>query len=95
LNTITPHLALATIHAVRHLDHVRSLAASRRAASPTGGIALVILLLVVTLLAGLARTARGLAELASEFLRVAAQMTSAFFMMVIVIAVAVILLIHP
>jgi hypothetical protein len=95
LNTITPHLALATIHAVRHLDHVRSLAAAKTPARSTGGIALVILVLVVTLLAGLARTARGLAELASEFLRVAAQMTSAFFMMMIVIAVALILLIHP
>ena len=95
MNTITPHLALATMHAARHLDHIRSLAAARTAARSTGGIALVILVLVVTLLAGLARTARGLAELASEFLRVAAQMTSAFFMMVIVVAVALILLIHP
>jgi hypothetical protein len=95
LNTITPHLALATIHAVPHLDHVRSLAAASTPARSTGGIALVIMVLIVTLLAGLARTARGLAELASEFLRVAAQMTSAFFMMLIVIAVAVILLVHP
>jgi hypothetical protein len=95
LNTITPHLALATIHAVRHLDHVRSLAAAKAPARSTGGIALVILVVIVTLLTGLARTARGLAELASEFLKVAAQMTSAFLMTVIVIAVAVILMIHP
>jgi hypothetical protein len=83
------------MHAARHLAHVRSLAAARTAARSTGGIALVILVLVVTLIAGLARTARGMADLASQFLRVAAQMTSAFFMMVIVIAVALILLVHP
>jgi hypothetical protein len=95
LNTITPHLALATIHAVRHLDLVRSLAAAKAPARSTGGITLVILVVIVTLLAGLARAARGMAELMSELLRVAAQMTSAFFVVVIVIGVAVVLLIHP
>jgi hypothetical protein len=80
--------------AARHLDHVRSLAAARAAASTTGGLTMVVVVLIVALLAGLARAARGLATLASEFLRVAAEMTSAFFAMIIVIAVAVVLLIH-
>jgi hypothetical protein len=95
LNTITPHLALATIHAARHLDHVRSLAAAQRAASATGGITLVVVVLIVAVLAGLSRAARSLAALASEFLRVAAELTSAFFIMMVVVAVAVVLLIHP
>jgi hypothetical protein len=95
LNTITPHLAVATIHAVHHLDHARSLAAARTAASAGGGITLVVVILIVALLTGLSRAAHGLAALASVFMRVAAEMTSAFFIMVIVIGAAVILLIHP
>lgn len=96
MNTITPHLAVvATIHAARHLDHIRSLAAAQRATSATGGITLVIVVLVVALVAGLSRAARSLAALASELLRVAAEMTSAFFIILVVIGVAVVLLIHP
>lgn len=95
MNTITPHLALATIHAVQHLDHVRSLAAARTATKAGGGITLVVAVLIVALLTGLSRAARGLAALASVFMRVAAEMTSVFFIMMIIIGVAVILLIHP
>jgi hypothetical protein len=95
LNTITPHLAVATVLAVRHLGYLRPLAAQpAAAANVSGGMALVAVLLVFALLGAIARAARGLAALAAEFLRVAAEMTSAFLILLLVVAVAVVLLIR-
>jgi hypothetical protein len=95
LNTITPHLAVATVLAVRHLGYVHPLATpSAATANVSGGMALAAVVLVLALLAAIARAARGLAALAAEFLRVAAEMTSAVLILLLIGVVAVVLLIH-
>jgi hypothetical protein len=59
-----------------------------------GGITLVILVLAVVVLAALASAARGLTALLSEFMRLAATMISAMFIMAAVAVLVVALLLH-
>jgi hypothetical protein len=94
LNTISLHPAVATILAVHRLGYVHVLAAAGTAAATLGGMTLAVVGLVVTLLVLISRAARSLMVLASEFLRVVAEMTSAFLIMVVVVVVAVLLLVR-
>jgi hypothetical protein len=95
VNTISLHPAVvATILAVRRLGYAHALAAAGTASATLGGMALAVVGLVITLLVLIARAARSLMVLASEFLRVVAEMTSAFLIMVIVVVVAVLLLVR-
>ncbi len=95
MNTIAPHLTVATVLAAGHLGQVRFPDAARTVAQPAGGIATAVILLVVVFVAALARAARGLAALMSEFLQLAAAMMSVFLTIVVAVIVAAILLAHP
>jgi hypothetical protein len=94
MNTIAPHLTVATVLAVRHLSYVQSLAAARTGAQAAGAMGLTFVILIVAFLAVMAWAARGLAVLITGFLRVAASMTSVLFAMLIAVVVAVALLAH-
>ena len=94
MNTIAPHLAMATVLAARHLRLVALSAAPGLAAQAAGGMILIIMALATALMAALASAVRGLVALLSEFLRVAAAMTSFLFTTVIVVVVAAALVVH-
>lgn len=93
--TITRHLAVATVLAAHDPGNLHPAAVVLAASSSSAGVAgLAVVLLVLALLATIARAARSLAALASEFLRVAAEMTSALLIMLLIAVLAVVLLIH-
>lgn len=94
MHTIASQVTLATVLAVRHLSDVRSSASSRLAAPSVGTVGLGLVLVIVAFLAMMAGAARGLATLITEFLRVAASMTSALLIMLIIVVLGVILLAH-
>lgn len=94
MNTIAPHLAVATILVAGHIGHARASAAARAAPQITGGITLLALVLGVAVLAAVASAARGLAVLLSEFVRLAAAMMSTLFIMAIAAVAVVALLLH-
>jgi hypothetical protein len=94
VNTITPHLAVATVLAARHLSSWRPSAIAPKATLAAGGTSIAVVFLVVAFLALMASAARGLAAVLAEFLRVAAAMTSFLFTVAMAVAVAVVLLLH-
>lgn len=94
MHTIVPHVTMATVMAVRHFSYVRPSATARLAAPSAGTLGLGLMLVIVAFLALMAGAARGLATLISEFLRVAASMTSVLLIMLIVVVIAVLLLAH-
>jgi hypothetical protein len=94
MHTIAPHLAVATVLAAQHLRPVRPLAAAKAAGQLAGGVIVLALVVVVAALASIASAARGLAALLSEFLRLAAAVTSAVFLMGMAVVVALALLLH-
>jgi hypothetical protein len=94
MHTIAPHVAVATVLALRHVRYVGPPAPLRFAAPSAGTLGLGLVVVIVAFLAVMAGAARGLATLMTEFLRVAASMTSVLLIMLIVIVLAVILLSH-
>jgi hypothetical protein len=70
-------------------------AAARLAVAPAGAIGLAVVVLIIALVAMVAMAARGMTTLISQFLRVAASVTSVLFAMLITVIVAVFLLVHP
>lgn len=91
MNTIAPHLAVATVLAARHLSYIRPSATVRMAAQAAGA---TIAVLALAFLVAIAWAARSLVALLAQFLQVAAAMTSVLFTMVIAVVVAVALLVH-
>lgn len=94
MHTIALDPVVATVLAVRHLGPVRPLAAAKAAGQLAGGVIVLALVVVVAALASIASAARGLAALLSEFLRLAAAVTSAVFLMGMAVVVALALLLH-
>ncbi len=91
MNTIAPHLTVATVLAVRHLSYMNPSAAARTATQSASAMGLTVLILIVAFVVMMTSAARGMAALMSEFLRIAATMT---FVTLIVVVVAVALLVH-
>ena len=94
MTTIAPHLAVATMLAVRHLGSVRPMAAAKLAGRTLGGLALVAMLVTGAFLAAVASAARGLAAVLAQFVRLAATVTSALLMMFVAALAVLALLIH-
>lgn len=94
MTTIASHLTVATVLAVRHLSYAHPSAAVRTATQSARVMGLTVLILIVAFLAMMASAARVMAALMSEFLRVAATMTSVLFAALIAVVVAVALLAH-
>jgi hypothetical protein len=87
---------MATMLAASHFGHLRL--ASRTTGKPVSGLALVLLIMAATFVAGVMWLVRSLTELVAEFFRAARVITSAVasVMLTVVIAVFVIaaVLIH-
>jgi hypothetical protein len=98
MSTIASQLAVATVLAASHTDHLRTLAAAQTNKTTTGqttsAIGLVLMVVLVALLTTMAKAARGLATLMSGFLQIAASVTSVLFGMLIVAVLAAVILIH-
>ena len=92
MHRIVSHLIVATVLAGHHISDMHSLAAARLASAPASAIGLVVVVLVIALVAMMTMAARGMTTLISEFLRVAASLTSVMFAMVIAVIVAVVLI---
>jgi hypothetical protein len=94
MNTIAPHLTVATVLAAHHLGQVGLPVAARMVAQPASGITTVAVVLVIVFVAAMARAARGVAALMSEFLQLAAALMSVLLAMVVAVVIAAILLAH-
>jgi len=94
MHTIASHVTVATVLALRHARYVGPPAPVRFAVPSVGTLGLGLVLIIAAFLAMMAGAARGLATLITEFLRVAASMTSVLLIMLIIIVLAVILLAH-
>jgi uncharacterized membrane protein len=94
MNSITPHLVLATAHTLSYLRRVSPSAASRQAAQALGGMMLVVTAVIGVFLAAITSAARSLASVLAQFVRLATVMLSAVVVIVIVILIAAALLIH-
>lgn len=93
MNTISIHLAIATLATgLPSYTHASGIAGA--VAQTAGSLTLAIVILAVALLVAMARAARGLAILMSQFLKVAAAMSSVLLTTLISIVVAVALLVH-
>jgi hypothetical protein len=94
MHTIVSHVTVATALGLHHARYVGPSAPVRLAAPSAGTLGLGLVLVIVAFLAVMAGAARGLVTLITEFLRVAASMTSVLLIMLIIIVLAVILLAH-
>jgi Na+/H+-dicarboxylate symporter len=94
MNSIAPHLAVATAHTVSYLRQVSPSAASRQAAQALGGMIVVVTAAIGVFLTAATSAARSLASVLSQFVRLATAMLSGVVVIVIVILIAVALLMH-
>jgi hypothetical protein len=94
MNTLPPHLMLATALVARQLSLTWPSAAERTSVGGAPSIGLVVVILAVVFLAAMIRAARAMANLMSQFLRIATEMTSVLFTLTLVIIVAGVLITH-
>lgn len=95
MHTLSLHLpTMATLLGMRHLADTSPASPSIALGRATGGLTFVIFVLLITFVAGLTYAARGVAALISQFLQVAAALTSALLTILITIAIVVAVLVQ-
>lgn len=95
MHILSLHLpTMATLVGMRHLADTSLAAPSSALGRATGGMTSVIFVLLMTFVAGMTRAARGVAALISQFLRVAAALTSVLLTILIAIAIVVAVLVQ-
>lgn len=95
MHTLSLHLpAMATLAGMRHLADSSPAGSSSALGRATGGMTFVIFVLLITFVAGMTHAARGVAALISQFLRVAAALTSVLLTILIAIAIVVAVLVQ-
>jgi hypothetical protein len=93
VHTLTPRLAAVALDAARHLSLYHAASAMPSTAAPGIGV-LIVIGVIILVMTGLARTARSLAGLLSELLRVATAVTSVLLTTIIAIFVGIAFLVH-
>lgn len=94
MNTATPHLALATIIAVRHLGYDRLAAPPPMAPQAVSVLIVAAIALTFAFVSVMAGTARRLAVLMAEFFQLAVTITTYALIVVIAVVLIVIVLTH-
>src|SRR5579862_9681579 len=95
MHTLSLHLpAMATLVGMRHLADTSPAGPSLALGRATGGLTSVIFVLLIAFVAGMTHAVRGVAALISQFLRIAAALTSALLTILIAIAIVVAVLVQ-
>ena len=99
MDTIAPHLAVATQIAARHLGYVHPLDAAQVVgqAAGTRSVTLALVILIIAILAAMksaVRAVRGLFSLLSELLKALVAMIAVLSILTMAIGAVVILLVH-
>jgi hypothetical protein len=94
VNTVAPHLAMATVCTARALCRAPLATAPRLAAQAAGAAVLVALVAVVALAAALASATHYMTAILTELLRVARTAMAFFFALAVVVVVALAVLVH-
>jgi hypothetical protein len=92
VNTVSPHLAVATVLAAHHLGALQSSEARQNVSGATGAVVLTIAALIVAGLAA-ASAVRSIVALLSELLRAVAAL-SALLTLFVTVLLGVVLLLH-
>jgi hypothetical protein len=94
VNTLALHFTDATIRAACDLRNARSLATVETGGQAVGAMGIIFVALIATFLAMMVKAARGMAALISEFLRLAASITTVLFTLLIAVVLALVWLVH-
>jgi hypothetical protein len=94
MSTLSLHLMLATALVAHQLSLNWPSAAERTSVGVAPSIGLIVVILAAIFLAAMIRAAHAMANLMSQFLRIATEMTSVLFTLTLVIIVAGVLIAH-